>query len=733
MKKIIIPNHILSQYRRLVRYCNMAPQPIETQLVRKIYSFIDDACSNCAHCRNEALILHSLQVAQVTVNELGLNEDSLAASMLYKFVQIGTIPIENIELHFNKKIFLLVQELLKIPDFDTAHSGSNAENFRKLLLTLVSDVRVILIKLADRLFVMRNLDHETKESQLKIARETFDLYGPIGHRLGLYNLKSELEDLSMKYLNPEKYFLIETKLKETASARNKFIKDFTQPIIEGLIKQKLKFEVKSRTKSIYSIWNKMNKQGIDFEEIYDVFAIRIILESKPSKEKSDCWRSFSIVTDLYQSNPQRMRDWISVPKSTGYESLHATVVTTSGKWVEVQIRTARMNEIAEKGLAAHWKYKGQQADVDLDKLLDKIREILEAPEKESIDFIDNLRLDLYSNEIFVFTPKGELKKLPKGATVLDFAFEIHSDVGSKCIGAKINGKNVPIRQTLNTGDKIEIITSKNQKPKNDWLDFVITSKAINKIKLAIKEELLAAAEDGKEIFKRRLRNWKIPYNDILVNNLIHHLKLKTSVDFYYLISSEKISLTDIKETIFNINSEQLGSGAEKIGEVPIEKVIPSLQNKVEDTLLIDEKAATMVYKLAKCCNPSFGDDIFGFVTINDGIKVHQINCPNAKQMLSLYGYRMVKARWAGSDGKSFFRTAIKVKGSDEIGILSKITDVISKDLKVNVISVNLNSSNGYFEGYIKLIVKDNAHLDAVINKLLRVKKVISAVRIDNLD
>ncbi len=681
-QKIFLPDYITHEYRKLLRLSHHVSQPVDIKQIRMAFVMANEACKKYYQKLHEPLILQALQVAQIVVGDIGLGSSSIVCALLYKFIENESLSIEDIKEKFGEKVALMTDELAKIATLNTSNSKAQAENFRKLLLTFTSDVRVILIKLADRLFVMRNLDAEEAETQLRIARETFDLYAPLGHRLGLYPLKTELEDLSMKYTNADMYNFIVQKLQDTAAKRNRFIKDFIAPITQELEAQKFDYDIKSRTKSVFSIWNKMKKQNVEFEEVYDLFAIRVILNSDIKHEKADCWRVFSVVTSLYQPNPERMRDWISIPKSNGYESLHSTVVVPGGKWVEVQIRSRRMDEIAEKGLAAHWKYKGQKGDSGLDTWLNKIREVLETPESDIVNVIDSFKLSLYSQEIFVFTPKGDLRMLPKGATVLDFAYDIHSNVGDRCVGAKVNGKNVPIRHELKNGDKVEIITSAKQKPKADWIDFVVSSKAKSKIKVSLKEEKLQEAENGKEIFKRRIRNWKIPFNDLIVSKLLKHFKLKNAIDFYALIAKEEIDMAQIKQVI-TADEKSETQGAERIGNVPVEKLIPAFSDKNEkgeDVLEIDNKILNHVdYKLAKCCNPIFGDDIFGFVTISDGIKIHRIKCPNANQMTSRFGYRVVKARWTGSDSQTFFQTAIKLSGDDEIGILSKISDIIAKD------------------------------------------------------
>lgn len=729
--KVYVPDYLAREYRKLLKYARASAHPIDVKQVRAAFTLANEVCKKTYQKLHEPLIAHALQVAQIVVSDIGLGTSSICCSLLYKFVEAGSLEIRTIRENFGDKVAIMTEELAKIATIDTKNTKSQAENFRKLLLTLTSDVRVILTKLADRLYVMRNLDTEEADVQKRIAQETYDLYAPLGHRLGLYPLKTELEDLSMKYSKTEMYNFIVQKLQDTAAARNRFIKEFIAPIKEELDSQQFDYEIKSRTKSINSIYNKMRKQNVEFEEVYDLFAVRIIINSSAKNEKSDCWRAFSVVTGLYQPNPERMRDWISIPKSNGYESLHTTVVVPGGKWVEVQIRTQRMDEIAEKGLAAHWKYKGQKGDSGLDDWLNKIREVLETPDADTINFIDNVKLSLYSQEIFVFTPKGDLKMLPKGATVLDFAYEVHSGVGDTCVGARVNGKSVPIRYILNNGDKVEVITSKNQKPKSDWIDFVVTSKAKSKIKLALKEDELQEAEHGKEIFKRRLRNWKIPFNDILVSKLLKVYKIKNSIDFYSAISKEEILMSDVKAAILAFDKQET-SGTERIGDVPVEKIIPSLVEKAEEVLQIDDKIFNNVdYKLAKCCNPIFGDEIFGFVTISDGIKIHRLLCPNADQLINKYGYRVVKAQWAGTDSKTFFLVSLKLTGDDEIGILSKISDIIAKDLRVNLRTINIDTNDGHFEGLIKLFVKDVAHLDMLLHKLLKVKGVNAAQRVEN--
>jgi GTP pyrophosphokinase len=540
---------------------------------------------------------------------------------------------------------------------------------------------------------------------------------------------SEMEDLSMKYLEPEAYSSIENKLKATRTKRNRFIKEFISPLEDTLKNNRLKAEIKGRPKAISSIWRKMKKQNVDFDEVYDKFAIRVILDSKSSKEKSDCWRAYSLITDIYKPNPDRLRDWISVPKSNGYESLHTTVVIPGGEWVEVQIRTRRMDEIAERGLAAHWKYKGIKSQAGVDEWLGKIRDLLDNSETDTLNVIDDLRLRLDNKEIFVFTPKGDLKKFPEGSTVLDFAFDIHSDVGSTCVGARVNGKNVPIRYKMKNGDKIEITRSKNQKTNLNWLNFVVTSKARAKIKQALKEEKLKEAENGKEILKRRFKNWKIEYNDPHVRKLLSHYKYKDATELYYDIAIEKIDLLEIKDVLTN---EEKPEDTKRIPveEESLDRLLKNTIDEGTDYLVIDKKLSDVDYKLARCCNPIFGDEIFGFVTINSGITIHRLNCPNARQLMERYAYRIVKAQWKETAEEHQFLASLRITGTDDIGIVSNISEVISKDLKVNMRSFQMDSVDGLFEGTVGVFVKDTDHLKVLQRKLLKVKGVIAVKRLN---
>ena len=686
----------------------------------------------------EPYIIHPVQVAGIVSNEIGLGVSSVIAALLHEVVTSSNVSYVEIEKKFGKDIATMVEGLTKISSLDTRSKSFQAETFRKLLLSMAEDVRVILIKLADRLHNLRNIHSIEPQKQIKIAMETSYLYAPLAHRLGLYNLKSELEDLAMKYIEKDTYQFITRKLKESKVEREKLINEFIAPIKRRLREEGFGFQIKSRTKSVASIWNKMKKQNLDFEDIYDIFAIRIILDAEPAKEKEYCWRVYSIVTDSYNPNPQRLRDWISIPKSNGYESLHTTVVGPHGKWVEVQIRTQRMDEIAEKGYAAHWRYKGvkREGDNEIENWLNTIRDIIESTDASSDDFIDNVKLNLYNDEVFVFTPNGDLKKFPQGSSVLDFAYDIHSELGNTCVGAKINNKNVTLKQSLENGDKVEIYTSKNQKTKEEWQNYVVTSKAKSKIKASLREEVFKEAELGKELLKRRLKNWKIPYSDELVNKLLKEYRFKSAVDFYYQLANEKIDIIDIKERLLNGKNEKEIHEDENAPGHPDD----NLQQEIDydelgylkdDYLIIDEKIKNVDYRLAKCCNPVFGDEVFGFVTIGEGIKIHRLHCPNAQMLFTKYPYRIVRARWTKTSGNNAFQTSLRITGMDEAGLLGQITDIISKDLKVTIRSINMNSYSELFDGTFKILIKDTKHLEGLIQRIQKIKGISKVTRLTN--
>ena len=593
---------------------------------------------------------------------------------------------------------------------------------------MAGDVRVILLKIADRLEVMRKLDVDDVAFRTKVSIETSFLYAPLAHRLGLYYVNSELLDLCLKYQHPEAYESVFIRLKETDLERANFVAAFVKPIQEKLNTRGFSFDMKARTKSINSIWRKMQAQKVDFDEVMDLFAIRVILNSELANEKSDCWQVYSIVTEEYQSNPKRMRDWITIPKSNGYESLHATVLGPQGKWVEIQIRTRRMDEIAEKGLAAHWKYKGGSGTSEMEKWLANVREILENPELNMVDFIDDFKMNVYADEIFVFTPKGDLKKLAAGATLLDFAYEVHSGVGDRCVGGKVNGRNVTLRHKLKNGDQISVETANHQRPKMDWLDFVVTSKAKSRIKASLNEEVKREADNGKEILLRKVKNWKIEFNDDSIRKLLKEYKFKLAQDLYYNISIGKIDTLEIKEILTDKKEE---TARQLITDMlPKDKVQELEFAGGDDYLVIDNNIKNVIYKLAPCCNPIFGDEIFGFVTINEGIKIHRASCPNAPQMVERYPYRVIKAKWQDTKKKSSFQATIRIAGTDEVGIVEQISHVISKDIGVQMRSINIENNNGDFDGTLRVFVNGLEHLDFLMNKLRSINGVFSVSRAD---
>ena len=720
-------SQVYSHYRALLQVAKNTVSPEDTPKIRRALDLAAEACDDETTITGEPMILHALSVARIIAGEMGLGLTSVITALLHDFYNKLSISQKEVEKEFGKKVVEILQGFARIESIDSKQASYQSENFRKLLLSLADDVRVILIKLVERLEYMRNLDYAPEKERIPLSSETYFLYAPLAHRLGFYNIKSEMEDLAIKYLEPDQYNYIVGRLKQTTASRNKLIRDFSEPLKEKLDKQDLRYHIKSRTKSIHSIMVKMKKQGVDFDEVYDLFAVRIIIDSPPDTEKTDCWRAYSIVADLYQPNPSRMRDWISVPKSNGYESLHTTVIGPRGKWVEVQIRSVRMDEIAEKGLAAHFKYKGIKGEGGLDTWLTKMREILESPEKEGYAFLDQVRSGLYIDEVFVFTPKGDLRQLPAGATLLDFAFDIHTDVGYSCVGGKVNGKNVTIKYVLQNGDHVSIIRSKNQKPKQDWLSFAITNKAKTKIRQALSEEKTKAAAEGKEILMRRLKNWKLPYTDLVIHKLIHFYNFKTAQDLYYSIAREKTELLGIKE--FLQKEEPAETAVQAPAPLPEKTVKEITDVQYSDFLVIEDRVEGLDYKLARCCNPVFGDSIFGFVTISEGIKIHRSSCPNAHNLLSRYPYRVVMARWTKpKDGVSFI-AIIKISGVDETGIVNRIADILSEN-KVVIRNFSYNMDEGMFEGMLNIMVPNNNVLHGVIRKIHSIKGVLKASRVE---
>lgn len=667
-------------------------------------------------------VSQALQIAHIAVTELGLGNSAVVAILLYPLVK-DKLYQDNIEAQYNVEVATILRGMDRIKQLYSKTPSLDTENFRKLLLTLAEDVRVIMIMLADRLHTMRHLSLKNPEKQQYIARETAFLYAPMAHRMGLYKVKTEMEDLSMKYTVPSIYKEIASKLAETKRERDQYIDQFIEPLRQKLTTAGLTFTIKGRTKSIFSIWNKMKKQNTTFEGIYDLFAIRVILDSPIDKEKAECWQVYSVVADMYQPNPKRLRDWLSNPKANGYESLHTTVMGPEGKWVEVQIRTKRMDEVAEKGVAAHWKYKGVQGEATMDQWLKNLREVLENPELNSNEYLDEFKLNLYDEEVFVFTPNGDLHKLPKGATLLDFAFSIHTHVGSTCVGGKIGSKNVTLKYVLNNGDQIEVITSPNQKPRPDWINIVVTSKAKQRIRQVIKETQTKQANAGREILLRRFKNWKLELDEARLSRLAKKIGYKNLSDLYIEIADEEIDILEFREQYLDFDKRE-----EPITAPPKATEYTGRGPKHEDVLIINNETKGVQYTMAKCCNPIFGDEIFGFVGVSGGIKIHRKDCPNAPQMISRFGYRIVKAAWEASSGQQNICT-LHVTGIDDLGIVTNISSLISKEKSVTLRSISINSDAGMFEGRLVLTVTNTQELDKIIQKIRTVKGVQQVTRI----
>lgn len=677
-------------------------------------------------------LLRNIDTALIATTEIGLKRTSVIALLLYRPVMKKVITMEEVEQKFGSDVTLIIQRLLKTSDLYARNTAVNSENFHHLLFSFAEDVRVILLMIADRLCLMRLGKQMSEDDRIRLATEAAYLYAPLAHRLGLYKIKSELEDLSLKYTDRKQFDFIKQKLNETKRSRDAYIAEFIAPIKQKLTEEGFKFDIKGRTKSIHSINNKLKKQQVEFEGIYDLFAIRVVLDTPPEKERSECWQVYSIITDMYQPNPKRMKDWISIPKSNGYESLHITVMGPQNKWVEVQIRTKRMDEIAERGLAAHWKYKGVKAESGLDEFLNTVRAALEAKEHNPIDLMQDFKMDLYKDEIYVFTPTGELIKLAKGATVLDFAFAIHTKLGCKCVSAKVNEKNVPIKYVLNNGDTVSVITSPTQSPKRDWLNFVVTSKARVKIKQALKEETVKAVEFAKEMLARRLKNRKIEFDE---PNLMRYIKkrgFKTVTDFFIEIAEERLDPNQVideyvefihKETEGN-ERQEVRSAEEYVANTPAEEITTN-----KDVLVIDKNLTGIEYKLAKCCNPIYGDDVFGFVS-TQGIKIHRMDCPNAQEMFSRFGYRIIRAKWSGK-GNSGYAVTLRVTGRDDIAIVTNITSVISKEQNVNLRSLNINSVDGIFQGDFTVMIRDTTALNVLTKKIKGVSGVKAVERLNS--
>ncbi len=725
---------IINRYRRLLRKAKPILNDGDAKLIKRAFTISLEAHKDMRRKSGEPFIFHPLTVAEICVEEIGLGTTSIIAALMHDVVEDTDIELADIERTFGKKITKIIDGLTKIRGVFEYGTSQQAENFRKMLFTLSEDVRVILIKLADRLHNMRTLDSMPRNKQLKVANETIYLYAPLAHRLGLNAIKTELEDLYLRFTDKDVYNSIARNIDATRTARAKFIKQFMVPIGDELDKLKIEYEIKGRPKSIYSIWNKMHKQNIPFEEVYDLFAIRIILDTSLDHEKALCWQVYSIVTDYYTPNPDRLRDWISTPKSNGYESLHTTVMAKNGQWVEVQIRSKRMDEIAEKGYAAHWKYKDSNttAESNLEKWLARVRDLLEQNNHSALDFVDDFRGNLFSEEVFAFTPKGELKTLPNGATALDFAFEIHTQVGSKCIGAKVNNKLVPINYVLKNGDQIEILTSAKQKPHEDWLRFVISSKAKARIKDQLKEDKRISSDDGKEILLRKLRQLKEEPSQQFLEQMREYFKVPANFELYYRVGRGFITSADIKKFVENKPTFALRTRPNfSVADAKtVEQEITKVKGRYDDILLIGEDMDVVDYKLAKCCTPIPGDDVFGFVTVSEGIKIHRTNCTNAPELLSHHGNRVVKAKWT-SQHEVAFLTGLKIRGTDRVGLINDVTKIISDELKVNMSSMSIHTDSGIFEGEIMVYVNDTRHLEQLIEKLRIVEGVVKVSRFDS--
>jgi|UniRef100_UPI0040293166 relA/spoT family protein len=678
-------------------------------------------------------ILLSFQTAELEVNEIGMKRDCVLAILLYNSVICGNMTMEDAEKMFGKSVAQIIHGLVRIHELYTTRPVIESENFRSLLLSFAEDMRVVLIMIADRVNLMRQIrDTQNTEAKTRAAEEASYLYAPLAHKLGLYKLKSELEDLSLKYLEHDAYYMIKENLNATKRSRDAYIEKFIAPLGEKLAGMGIKCHIKGRTKSIHSIWQKMKKQKCGFNGIYDLFAIRIIIDSPLSEEKMQCWQAYSLITDMYQPNPKRLRDWLSVPKSNGYESLHITVLGPENKWVEVQIRTERMDEIAEKGLAAHWRYKGIKSESGLDDWLKNIRAALE--NNDNLQLMDQFKMDLYEDEVFVFTPKGDLLKFPKGATILDFAYHIHSGVGNKCVGGKINGKNVPIREVLHSGDTVEILTQSNQTPKADWTNIVKTGRARAKIRQSLKELQIKDGLYAKEILERKFRNRKVEMEDSVMSHLVKRLGFKEMSDFYRQIVDEKLDANDIVDKYIEERDHEANlkyAGVVRSAEgfsLGGQNAEGSGFRSSDDELVIGQNLKGVDFSLAKCCNPIYGDPIFGFVTVSGGIKVHCQNCPNAPEMRKRFGYRIVKARWSGK-GQSKYQISLRIVGNDDIGIVNNITNIISKEEKIVMRSINIDSHDGLFSGNLDVLIDDTLKLEALLKKLRTVRGVKSVERL----
>ncbi|RKS53446.1 GTP pyrophosphokinase [Gillisia mitskevichiae] len=719
---------IARQYKELLRISYRTLTKEDKNLIRLAFDTSVEAHKDQRRKSGEAYIFHPIAVAKIVASEIGLDATSIAAALLHDVVEDTTYSIEEIEKMFGKTVALIVDGLTKISHLQQQQDKDvslQAENFRKMLLTLNDDVRVIIIKIADRLHNMQTMDAMKPDKQVKIASETLYIYAPLAHRIGLYSIKTELEDLSLKYTEPEVYNDILTKIRESKQEQDAYIDAFTKVIKDSLDQEQLEYTIKGRPKSIYSIWRKIKTQNITFDEVFDKFAVRIIYKGDIANEKFLAWKIYSIVTDHFRPNPIRLRDWISSPKSTGYEALHITVMGPKGRWVEVQIRSERMNEIAEKGYAAHYKYKqgAEQEEKTMEEWLNRLQEALENSEANAVDFVEQFKLNLYAKEIFVFTPQGDLKSLPKGATPLDFAFSIHTAIGLHTRGAKVNNKLVPLSHELKSGDQIEIITSENAKPNVNWLDYASTARARSKIKSSLREEKKELAEEGKAVLARKLKAQKLSFNESMINELVIYFKLKTSLDLFYRVGIGKIDNKNLKEFTASRSNAFVSYFKNKIRKAPVAEDL----NKEEithkyDQIVFGKEEEVLDYKLANCCNPIPGDRVFGFITVSEGIKVHKKDCPNAIQFQSNYAYRIIQAKWIDSTQQDF-KAIINLTGIDNLGLVSEITQEISKSMNVNMRSINFDSADGVFTGKITVIVKNNSILDTLIEHLKKISGI----------
>jgi guanosine-3',5'-bis(diphosphate) 3'-pyrophosphohydrolase len=719
---------ILNAFKGLLRSVKDRSKD-DTRLIRKAFDVAVEAHKDMRRKSGEPYIYHPIAVARICAEEMGLRATAVVCALLHDTVEDTHITLRDIEDLFGSKVRLIIDGLTKIPEVFDENASIQAENFRKMILTISDDIRVVLVKIADRLHNMRTLGSMRPDKQLKIASETKFLYAPLAHRLGLYSIKSELEDLAMLYSEPDVYANIEASLKSSKDVRNRFIRRFVAPIREALLHEGYVFDIKARTKSVSSIWRKMSTKGVPFEEVYDLFAIRIIVDTPVELEKPDCWRIYSIVTDFYQPSPDRLRDWISTPRANGYESLHTTVMSPQGKWVEVQIRSKRMDEIAERGLAAHYKYKESDSEESkFDRWISEIRELLENPDANAMDFVNEFKLNLFTDEIYVFTPKGELRVLPNGSTILDFAYDIHTAIGDKCIGAKVNNRLVPLSYQLQSGDQLEIITSAKQKPNEEWLRFVKSARAKQKIRNSLNEERKAIAQDGREILERKFKQHNIRFLPENVSTLEKYYLVPSATELYFRIAKGKIDLAKIRdlECISGILQLQKKKSLKK--DKHQDDVVPKIEKS--DTLIIGEDFKNIQYQMARCCNPIPGDKVFGFITINEGIKIHRNSCPNAEHLMSKMAYRCVKAGWKSQELVERI-AAIQITGIDNLGLVNKLTEIISKQHHVNMKSISFESFDGIFEGRLKVLVYDTEHLEQLMRKFEEVEGVQRVIRWDS--